>query len=74
MKTISTTNAPAAEAPTMHVTIAGIAELYAAACAFEPISTGPIDSLGDMDRACVMTSVGNIRRLQEALAKVRGAS
>lgn len=72
MKTISATLAPPAEAPVMQVNVAGVAELFAAALAFEPADPKCVDGLGDMARVSVVTTAGSVRRLLDALALIRG--
>jgi len=62
------------EAPAMRVSIAGVAELYAAACAFEPADPKALEGMGDMARVSCMTTAGSVRRLCEALEKLRAVT
>jgi hypothetical protein len=73
MKTLSPATAQPHAAPAMTVNVEGVAELYAAACAFEP-DAAAIAGKGDLERLSFMTTAGSLRRLTEALAKVRDAS
>lgn len=72
MKTVSHSTPPV-DPPAMTVNIDGVAELYAAACAFEP-DAAAIAGKGDLERLSFVTTAGNLRRLMTALAMVRGAS
>jgi hypothetical protein len=56
---------------TVHASIGGIAELYAAASAFEPADAGAIKGRGDEERLSMVTTVGAVRRLMAALGKAR---
>ncbi len=72
MKTLEATTTPPA-APPVRVSLAGIAELYAAACAFEPSDLNTLSGMGDLSRVNVVTAVGSVRRLVGALALMRAA-
>lgn len=71
MKTIEATLAPPADPPKIEVSLAGVAELYAAALAFEPADPNALAGLGDMNRVSLVTTAGAARRLVDALALIR---
>lgn len=70
MKSLLTTKADPGPV-TVHASIASIAELYAAASAFELDDHDAIKSLGDATRINVIVSAGSMRRLIAALGKAR---
>lgn len=73
MKNLETKLAVPPEPKPMVVNLAGVAELYAAACALEPSDPSKLDGLGDLSRVSMATTAGSMRALMNALAMMRGA-
>lgn len=72
MKNIDTTLALPPSPQPMTVSLAGVAELYAAATALEPNDPAALDGLGDLQRVNMATTAGSVRALMNALAMMRG--